>query len=178
MIQFSDEPSRREIEEDVTCYVMTSEEYGDVYIFLDGFMRVHREYGPAIIAPGKMECWYQHGDMHRDDGPAWIELFDNGKYEQDCIEFAWVQHGNLIHSREQLEEMAGAESYFAALLRVPKVFTHITSNGLNPGNILTTKNKYLQFSNKMDLYKGDANALKTQVDHFAKWPAWYEDEDE
>ena len=45
---------------------------------------VHRDDGPAWIAPDGMQLWYQHGKLHRDDGPA--EDYTNGHQ-------LWYQHG-------------------------------------------------------------------------------------
>ena len=37
---------------------------------------LHRVGGPAVIRPGpKFEEWYQHGKLHREDGPAIIDYY-------------------------------------------------------------------------------------------------------
>ena len=45
---------------------------------------LHRDDGPAVIDPDGTQRWYQHGKLHRDDGPAWI--WPDGSQ-------AWYQHG-------------------------------------------------------------------------------------
>ena len=45
---------------------------------------LHRDDGPASIAPDGGQSWYQHGVLHRDGGPAIITL-DGGQ--------SWYQHG-------------------------------------------------------------------------------------
>lgn len=44
---------------------------------------LHRDDGPAVIDPDGTESWYQHGELHRDGGPAIV--FPNG---DEC----WYQH--------------------------------------------------------------------------------------
>ncbi len=47
----------------------------------------HRDGGPAIINANGDRFWYQHGKHHRDDGPAII--YSYGQRE-------WYQHGKQI----------------------------------------------------------------------------------
>ncbi len=47
---------------------------------------LHRDDGPARIWPDGTQRWYQHGELHRDDGPAVI--MPNGAW-------AWFQHDKL-----------------------------------------------------------------------------------
>lgn len=35
---------------------------------------LHREDGPAMLFPSKMEYWYNHGVQHRENGPAMIDI--------------------------------------------------------------------------------------------------------
>jgi hypothetical protein len=44
----------------------------------------HRDDGPAIIYADGARAWYQHGELHRDGGPAWVDA--NGMQ-------VWAQHG-------------------------------------------------------------------------------------
>jgi len=39
--------------------------------------KLHRSDGPAVISPDGTEFWYQHGKLHRSDGPASIEPADD-----------------------------------------------------------------------------------------------------
>lgn len=52
--------------------------------YLDG--ELHREDGPAVVRPGIMEEWYIKGERHREDGPAIIAT--NGREE-------WHRDGEL-----------------------------------------------------------------------------------
>ena len=47
---------------------------------------LHRDDGPAIIDADGSQFWYQHGKLHRDDGPARISWY--GTQE-------WCQHGRV-----------------------------------------------------------------------------------
>jgi hypothetical protein len=71
--------------------------------------RFHREGGPAVIYPDGIKRWYQHGELHRLDGPA-IEhegreyrtaYYLNGQFvtvEEHTLRTAWTKTtlGKLI----------------------------------------------------------------------------------
>ena len=78
------------IESDITDAggkVVTKEDGTKIWYDADG--KYHRDGGPAVIYPKSIRrpnggtMWYQHGQLHRDDGPA----EDEGVYK------AWYQHG-------------------------------------------------------------------------------------
>lgn len=74
---------------------------------------LHRDDGPAFIAPDGTQSWFQNGRSHRDDGPAVIRRdgtqhwFQNGFLHRDdgpAIVRAdgfeeWFQHGKPVAPR-------------------------------------------------------------------------------
>ena len=46
------------------------DEYGNKAWYQHGFL--HRKDGPAIIYPDGTQLWFYEGDLHRSDGPAII----------------------------------------------------------------------------------------------------------
>ena len=52
--------------------------------------QLHREDGPAVIYPNGSYHWYRNGRRHRDDGPA--EVFPDGKQ-------FWYQNGFRVKDK-------------------------------------------------------------------------------
>jgi hypothetical protein len=48
---------------------------------------LHRDGGPAVVDPDGTETWYQHGEIHRDGGPAIV--FSDGTE-------SWYQHNREV----------------------------------------------------------------------------------
>jgi hypothetical protein len=70
------------------------DEYGNKYWWQHG--SIHRDDGPAIEWSDGDKVWYQHGKCHRDDGPAIMLV--NKKYD-------WYLHGNHLSLDEWLNEV-------------------------------------------------------------------------
>lgn len=64
------------------------------YYWKDGNM--HRDDGPAYIF-GNYQAWYQKGNLHREDGPAQVWLLSSKKEER------WWINGNNIDVKSQQE---------------------------------------------------------------------------
>jgi hypothetical protein len=69
---------------DILKYDIKTDEYGTRRYFQHG--ELHRDDGPAIEFADGEKHYYQHGERHRDDGPA-IEDADGNKF--------YYQHGEL-----------------------------------------------------------------------------------
>ena len=50
------------------------------YCTINGVKMLHRDDAPAYIDPMGSTRWYQHGERHRDDGPAEITLYSTAYY--------------------------------------------------------------------------------------------------
>jgi hypothetical protein len=60
------------------------DEYGNKFWYQHG--NPHRDDGPAAIYITGTKSWWQYGKLHRDDGPA---------YENSNSNNAWYQHGKV-----------------------------------------------------------------------------------
>jgi hypothetical protein len=67
---------------DILKYDIKTDEYGTKHYYQHG--ELHRDDGPAVEHANGNKYYYQHGELHRDDGPA-IEYADGKKY--------YYQHG-------------------------------------------------------------------------------------
>ena len=56
---------------------------------------VHREDGPAVMCNGGYQAWYLHGKHHREDGPAVVY----GDGDQ-----SWYLHGMLVKKEQNYYE--------------------------------------------------------------------------
>jgi hypothetical protein len=70
------------------------DKYGNKYWWQHG--SIHRDDGPAIEWADGAKVWYQHGKCHRDDGPAIMMV--NKKYD-------WYLHGNHLSLDEWLDKV-------------------------------------------------------------------------
>jgi hypothetical protein len=69
---------------DILKYDIKTDEYGTKHYYQHG--KLHRDDGPAIERVDGYKWYYQHGKLHRDDGPA-IEYADGSKsYYQHSVE--------------------------------------------------------------------------------------------
>jgi hypothetical protein len=70
---------------DILKYDIKTDEYGTRRYFQHG--KLHRVDGPAIEYANGDKYYYQHGERHRDDGPA-VEFADGYK--------EWWLNGNFV----------------------------------------------------------------------------------
>jgi hypothetical protein len=61
---------------DILKYDIETDKHGTKYYYQHG--ELHRDDGPAIERVDGYKWYYQHGELHRDDGPA-IEYADGYK---------------------------------------------------------------------------------------------------
>jgi hypothetical protein len=66
------------------------DQYGSEYWYDDNH-KLHRDDGPALIHFTGIEYWYNHGSLHRLNGPAIISK-PNGDY---LGEYYWYQYDQL-----------------------------------------------------------------------------------
>lgn len=65
---------------------------------------LHRDDGPALVYPDGAEEWYQHGQLHRDDGPAVTES-DGSQY--------WYQNDQIHRDgRPAILQADGTRAYY------------------------------------------------------------------
>jgi hypothetical protein len=54
--------------------------------------RLHAEGGPAVTDPDGSWVWYQHGKIHRIDGPAVRIVFADGRIEEQF----WINGREIV----------------------------------------------------------------------------------
>ncbi len=69
----------------------------------DEYGDLHRDDGPAFIEPDGTQRWFQRGKLHREDGPAMV--MPNGAQ-------AWLQHGKLHRDDGPAEIWPGGTQYW------------------------------------------------------------------
>lgn len=111
-----------------------TEEHGKL-VWRDEQGYVHRDDGPALIAPDgtvwwvrhgafhrdnnlpayitdNMQIWYVNGKLHRTNGPAWITQQPDGSFV-----YAWRVRGNSIVNNQQYMQLAEvSEAEMAAIV--------------------------------------------------------------
>ena len=82
--------------------------------------RLHREDGPAAIAPDGTKEWYQNDKLHREDGPAYIgangtqEWWVNGKNITNEVN-QWFEECNLTYDTMEFEDKMALKFYIRGL---------------------------------------------------------------
>lgn len=63
--------------------------------YYDTDQKLHKDGGPAFIDEYGLEVWYQHGNLHREDGPALYTIVDG-----ECISPEWYLNGKKLKERD------------------------------------------------------------------------------
>jgi hypothetical protein len=53
-----------------------------------------------VIEPDGGQSWYQHGELHRDDGPAWIQSNGTQHWFWHSQEITEEEHAKLLAERK------------------------------------------------------------------------------
>ncbi|BDR25718.1 hypothetical protein RVBP16_1580 [Pseudomonas phage sp. 30-2] len=166
----------KQIEEDVDCYVFKHEMFKDIYLFMDGWGQSHRTNGPALIIPNVCEVWYNHGKIHRDNGPAFFEITKDNE-----VRYCWVLDNNIISCKEQYDNVLGTEAYGAwveaTLINHPN-FLVFNTNYITHDYVSTAKNKYMLGATDMKEDNTKWAQLGSQHDIYKNFkPIWMSEEE-